>query len=74
MIKTAIASLMQRKLYKAEVLITDDDFIAEFYSDSLNECLMWVLSGISESFTTSNNTKTITKGIYGVFLSSLLFT
>ena len=65
MIKKLIASLMQRKLYKAEVLITDDDFIAEFYSDSLNECLMWVLSGISESFTTSNNTKTITKGIYG---------
>ena len=65
MIKKLIASLLKRKLYKAEVLITDDNFTAEFYSDSLNECVTWILSGISESFATSNNKKSMTRGIYG---------
>ncbi len=65
MIKKLIASLLKRKLYKAEVLITDEDFTAEFYSDSLNECVTWILAGISESFATSNNKKSMTRGIYG---------
>ena len=65
MIKKLIASLLKRKLYKAEVLITDDNFTAEFYSDSLNECVTWILFGISESFATSNNKKSMTRGIYG---------
>ena len=60
-----LSKILKKKKYKAEVYITADDFTAEYYSDSLNEVLSWTLSGIAEGYATSNNTKSMTRGIYG---------
>ena len=65
MLNSTFANLLNKKKYKAEVLITDDDFTAEFFSDSLTEVVSWTLAGIAESYATSKNTKTMTRGIYG---------
>lgn len=60
-----LSKILKKKKYKAEVYITADNFTAEYYSDSLNEVLSWALAGIAESYATSNNTKSMTRGIYG---------
>ena len=60
-----ISKILKKKKYKAEVYITADNFTAEYFTDSLNEALTWTLSGISESYATSNNIKSLTRGIYG---------
>ena len=64
-VRTYIAKLLKKKKYKAEVYIHDGNFTAEYYSDALNESLSWTLAGISESYVTSSNTKSLTRGIYG---------
>ena len=60
-----ISKILKKKKYKAEVYISDDDFTAEFYSDSLSSALSWTLAGIAESYATSKNSKILTRGIYG---------
>ena len=65
MLNSTFANLLNKKKYKAEVLITNDNFTAEFFSDSLTEVVSWTLAGIAESYATSDNTKTMTRGIYG---------
>ena len=63
--KALLLKILKKKKYKSEVVLTDDHFTAEYYSDSINNSLSWTLSGISESFATSNNLKSLTRGIYG---------
>lgn len=65
MVKDILSKILKKKKYKAEVYITADNFTAEYYSDSLNEALTWTLSGIAESYATSNNTKSATRGVFG---------
>jgi|TARA_B110000495_G_scaffold93539_1_gene80802 hypothetical protein len=60
-----LSKILKKKKYKAEVYIMDGDFTAEYYSDELNEVLTWTLTGIAESYATSINTKSITRGIFG---------
>lgn len=60
-----MAKMFNKKYYKAEIHITDDDFTAEYYSDSLTLCLKWIIAGLTESYATSNNLKSMTRGIYG---------
>ncbi len=61
-----MAGLFKKKLYKAEIHISDDNFTAEYYSDSLSLALKWVIAGLTESYATSTNTKSMTRGIYGM--------
>lgn len=63
--KKIIARLFKKKLYKAEVIITDDDFTAEYYADTLAQCLNWTLIGLQEARHTSTSGLTHTKGVYG---------
>ena len=66
--KKILAKLFIKKLYKAEMVMTEDKFTAEYYSDSVNKCLEWILVGLHESVYTSGNNNsnfTLTKGIYG---------
>lgn len=65
MIKKIIAKLFKKKLYKAEVVITDDNFTAEYYADTLGQCLNWTLIGLQEARYTSQSKLSHTKGIYG---------
>jgi hypothetical protein len=65
MIKRLLAKLFKKKLYKAEVIITDDEFTAEYYADTLGKCLGWTLAGLQEARITSNSELTHTKGVYG---------
>lgn len=70
-----ISKLFKKKLYKAEVVITNDEFIAEYHSDSLAECLNWTLVGLKESRHTSNYTKSasLTNGVYGRIMPFKVF-
>jgi hypothetical protein len=65
--KKLLAKIFKKKLYKAEVVITEDKFTAEYYSNSVNQCLEWILVGLHESVYTGNSTSnfTLTKGVYG---------
>ena len=65
--KKLLAKLFKKKLYKAEVIMTEDKFTAEYYSDSINKCLEWILVGLHESVYTGNDNSnfTLTKGVYG---------
>jgi hypothetical protein len=65
MIKRLLAKLFGKKLYKAEVIITDDEFTAEYYADTLGQCLGWTLAGLQEARITSNSKLSHTKGVYG---------
>jgi hypothetical protein len=72
MISKLVSRLFKKKLFRCEVIILKDDFIAEFQTDSLGSALDWVLHGIYEARYTSNYDGTnlggqlsITKGIYG---------
>ena len=65
MIKRLLAKLFGKKLYKAEVIITDDEFTAEYYANTLGQCLSWTLVGLQEARSTSNSKLSHTKGIYG---------
>ncbi len=60
-----IAKAFNKKMYKAEIYISDDNFTAEYYSDSLSMSLKWVIAGLTESYSTSTNTKSMTRGVYG---------
>jgi len=67
--KKILAKLFKKKLYKAEVVMTEDNFTAEYYSNSVNQCLEWILIGLHESVYTSNHSNfTLTKGVYGKIL------
>ena len=63
--KNLVLKFLDKKKYKAEVFILSDNFTAEFYSDSLNDALNWILAGLTESFATSDNYSSITRGVYG---------
>jgi hypothetical protein len=65
MIKRLLAKLFGKKLYKAEVIITDDEFTAEYYADTLGQCLSWTLVGLQEARNTSGSKLSHTKGVYG---------
>ena len=63
--KNLFLKFLNKKKYKAEVFIVSDNFTAEFYSDSLSDALNWILAGLTESFATSDNYNSITRGVYG---------
>ena len=66
MIKRLLAKVFRKKLYKAEVLMVEDDFVAEYHSDKLGSCLAWTLNGLQEVRSTTTDSKlTHTKGAYG---------
>ena len=66
MIKHYLSKLFKKKLYKAEIIITSDDFIAEYYADTLGACLSWTLVGLQESRSSVVESKlSYTKGVYG---------
>tara|TARA_A100001037_G_scaffold160116_1_gene144298 strand:- start:27832 stop:28206 length:375 start_codon:yes stop_codon:yes gene_type:complete len=66
MIKRYLAKIFKKKLYKAEIIIVEDDFIAEHYADTLSACLSWTLVGLQEARSTATKSKlSHTKGIYG---------
>lgn len=72
MISKLVSKLFKKKLFRCEVIILKDDFIAEFQTDSLKSALDWVLHGIYEARYTTNydgidatEPLSITKGIYG---------
>lgn len=66
MIKRLLAKIFRKKLYKAEVLLIEDDFTAEYHSDKLSKCLAWTLNGLQEARSTNDESKmSYTKGIYG---------
>ena len=68
--KKLLAKIFKRKLYKAEVIMTEDNFTAEYYSNSINKCLEWILIGLHESVYTGNGASNfpVTKGVYGRLL------
>lgn len=72
-VKGILAKILKKKKYKAEVYISDDDFTAEYFSDSLNSTLAWTLTGLGESYVTSKNTGSMTRGIYGKICKFSLF-
>lgn len=47
-----IAKLLKKKLYKSQVTMVGDEFVAEHHSDSLVESLKWTLHGIHEAHAT----------------------
>jgi hypothetical protein len=65
--KKLLAKIFKKKLYKAEVVMTEDNFTAEYYSNSVNKCLEWILVGLHESVYIGDRTSnfTLTKGVYG---------
>jgi len=63
--KKIIARLFRKKLYKAEVIIVDENFTAEYYADTLSQCLNWTLVGLQEARQTSSSKLIHTKGVYG---------
>lgn len=65
MIKRLLAKLFGKKLYKAEIIITEDEFTAVYYADTLSKCLSWTLAGLQEARNTSDSKLMHTKGIYG---------
>ncbi len=66
MIKRLLAKVFRKKLYKAEVLLVEDDFTAEYYSDKLGKCLAWTLNGLQEARRSNTDSKmSHTKGVYG---------
>lgn len=64
-----IAKLLKKKIYKAQITMVGDDFVAEYHNDSLLESLKWTLHGIHEANATqpSNHPKkgSATNGIFG---------
>jgi hypothetical protein len=68
--KKLLAKIFKKKLYKAEVIMTKEKFTAEYYSDSVNKCLEWILVGLHESVygQPNDNEFTMTKGVYGKLL------
>lgn len=73
MVKSVLKKILKKKSYKAEIHISDDDFVAEYYSDSLTLCLKWIIAGLSETYATSDNRKSLTRGIYGHISTLSLF-
>ena len=64
-----IARLLNKKLYKSQIIIVEDDFTADYYSDSLLHSLKWTLHGIYETNATqqisSSKSSSATNGIFG---------
>ena len=64
-----ITKLLNKKLYKSQVTMVGDDFVAEHHSDSLLESLKWTLHGIHEAHATQPDKHlkkgSITHGIFG---------
>ena len=74
MVKRFLSKLLNKPLYKAEVIITSDDFIAEYHNDTITSCLSWTLAGLKETRTTSTESKlSFTKGIYGRIMPLKVF-
>jgi hypothetical protein len=49
MLNNITSKLFKKKKFKSEVIILKDDFVAEYYTDSLKSALEWVLHGIYEA-------------------------
>lgn len=60
-----LSKFLNKKKFKAEVHISDDNFTADFYTDSLSDAIKWTIMGLTESYATSNNKKSTTRGIHG---------
>ena len=64
-----IARLLKKKIYKSQITLVGDDFVAEYHNDSLLESLKWTLHGIQEANATqpSDHPKkgSATNGIFG---------
>lgn len=63
--KNLLFKILNKKRFKAEVHISEDDFTAELYTNSLSEAIKWTIVGLTESYATSNNKKSVTRGIHG---------
>jgi len=59
--------------YKAEIYIAESQFTAEFSSDSLRDCLNWIMAGLTELYATTKESASITKGNYGSIRKLSLF-
>lgn len=60
-----LSKFLNKKKFKAEVHISDDNFTADFYTDSLSDAIKWTIMGLTESYATSTNKKSTTRGIHG---------
>ena len=69
MFKQIIAKLLKKKIYKAQITLVGDDFVAEYHTDSLLESLKWTLHGIHEANATQPKDHpkkaSATNGIFG---------
>ena len=69
MVTKLIAKILKKKLFKSQVTMVGDNFVAEHHSDSLLQSLKWTLHGIHEANATQSeyNHKNVsaTKGIFG---------
>tara|TARA_B100002019_G_scaffold39271_1_gene32893 strand:- start:3652 stop:4041 length:390 start_codon:yes stop_codon:yes gene_type:complete len=71
MLTKLISKIFKKKLFKCEVVLLKDDFVAEFETNSLKSALDWVLHGIYEArYTTEEDNSKVskfsaTKGVYG---------
>tara|TARA_B110000444_G_scaffold261092_1_gene311027 strand:+ start:2506 stop:2898 length:393 start_codon:yes stop_codon:yes gene_type:complete len=64
-----IAKLLKKKIYKSQITMVGDDFVAEYHNDSLLESLKWTLHGIHEANATQPEDHpkkgSATNGIFG---------
>jgi hypothetical protein len=64
-----IAKLLKKKIYKSQITMVGDDFVAEYHNDSLLESLKWTLHGIHEANATQPKDHpkkgSATNGIFG---------
>ena len=69
MFKQIIAKLLKKTLYKSQITIIGDNFVAEYHNDSLLESLKWTLHGIHEANATQPKDHpkraSATNGIFG---------
>ena len=72
-----IAKLLKKKLYKSQITMVGDDFVAEHHNDSLLESLKWTLHGIHEANATQPKDHpkkaSATNGIFGQICEFKIF-
>ena len=68
MVTKIIAKMLGKKLYMSRVTIVGDivgdNFVAEYYNNSLLKSLKWTLHGIHETTSTTKNASTV-GGVFG---------
>lgn len=68
MVTQIIAKILNKRMYKSQVTILGDDFVAEYHSDSLLKSLKWTLHGIHEANSTQpENHPKQASAINGIF-------